>query len=279
MKLNNTKIAMLFMSFILVTNVQSAPIYESKETKNIIESMVKAHGGLEIWKNAPSISYDNIMHNNYHGKQEFAWWVAHEVIDQKTRQVYQKWPYDKAQIGYDDKQVWSRNWKRANPPSFMVSAFYYFVNLPWLTQDDGVILSKPTKFKWPGTEIELIEIKMTFKQDPAIGKTNKDYYVLYINPVNYRLTAYQYAIGYKPLLKSLGQPEDLELFGPLWRYITKYEEVDGLLFPSAFRTMPEANERIVGNHLIMNIDINQKFDYEKAKAPKDADIEKFDMGK
>ena len=116
--------------------------------------MLKAHGGLKPWQDAPSIRFTSIMHNNYHGKSEFAWWVANEVIDQKTRQVYQHWPYDDADIGYDNQQVWSRNWRKSNPPSFMVSAFYYFVNLPWLTQDDGVILSTPSKFKWPGTETE-----------------------------------------------------------------------------------------------------------------------------
>jgi hypothetical protein len=57
------------------------------------------------------------------------------------------------------------------------------------------------------------------------------------------------------------------LFGPLWRLITRYEEVGGLLFPTAFQTMPEAGERIVGDHLILNIDISTPFVAAKAQMP------------
>jgi hypothetical protein len=238
----------------------------------VVEAMVKAHGGLERWRAAPSIRFDNVMHNNYHGKDEFAWWVAHEVIDQKTRKVWQDWPMDDARIGYDGENVWSVNWERGNPSPFMVHFFYYFVNLPWLSQDDGVILSEPARFVWPGTEEELYEVRMTFEKAPGIGKSGNGYYVLYIHPETYRLFGYQYAIGYRPLLDAMGQPASREVFGPLWRLITRYEEVDGLLFPSAFHTSPEAGERIVGNHVILNIDVSTPFEHDRAERPEGSEI-------
>ena len=71
---------------------------------------------------------------------------------------------------------------------------------------------------------------------------------------------YQYANGYRPLPNVMDLPPEREIFGPLWRLITRYAEVDGLVFPSAFRTMPEADERIVGNHVILNIDVSKPFD-------------------
>lgn len=254
-------------------NIYAKPVYESKETKEVIEKMLKAHGGLKAWKEIPSIRFDNVMHNNFHGKSEFAWWVAHEVFDQKTRNVYQDWSLDKAKIAFDGKQVWSENWKRANPTQSMLYFFYYFVNLPWLTQDDGVHLSKVNEFEWPGFNKKFYEIKMTFDSLPTIGKSQKDYFVLYIDPQTYLLTGYQYAVGNKELLKSLGQPADRELFGPLWRVITKYSNVGGLVFPAAFRTMPEADERIVGNHVILNIDITTPFDESKLIKPKKTQID------
>ena len=128
-------------------SVFASPQYASEETKRVIENMLEAHGGMDKWQSAPSIQYDAVMHNNYHGKNESAWWVQHEVIDQGTRQVYQNWPLDDAQLGFDGKEVWSQNWERSNPPSMMVHFFYYFVNLPWLTQDEGVVLGEPAKFK------------------------------------------------------------------------------------------------------------------------------------
>jgi hypothetical protein len=251
----------------------AAPQYASEETRRVIGNMLEAHGGLERWQAAPSISYDAVMHNNFHGKNEFAWWVQHEVINQKTRQVYQDWPLDGAQLGFDGKEVWSQNWNRANPPTMMVHFFYYFVNLPWLTQDEGVILGEPRKFTWPEADKELIEISMNFSQAPTVGKTEKDYFVLYIDPDSWRLFGYQYGIGYRRFLDLVNMPEGQETFGPLWRIITKYSEVDGLVFPAAFRTMPEPDARIVGNHVILNIDVSKPFDSAKSVQPEDGVVD------
>jgi len=263
----------ILVLFLTCASVSTAtPHYANDETKRVVEAMVDAHGGLEKWRAAPSIRFDNIMHNNYHGKDNFAWWVAHEVIDQKTRQVWQEWPMDDARIGYDGKDVWSVNWNKGNPSPSMVHFFYYFVNLPWLSQDDGVILSEPARFVWPGSDAELYEVRMTFEDAPGIGKSGNGYYVLYIHPDTYRLVGYQYANGYKPLLDVMNMPAGKEVFGPLWRQITRYEEVGGLLFPTAFRTMPEADERIVGNHVILNIDVSTPFEEDKAERPTGADI-------
>lgn len=250
----------------------AGPQYANDETKRVVEAMVEAHGGLQKWRAAPAIRYDNIMHNNHAGKNEFAFWVAHEVIDQQTRKVWQDWPMDDARIGYDGKDVWSVNWQKGNPSPSMVHFFYYFVNLPWLTQDDGVILSAPTRFVWPETEVELYEISMTFDGAPGIGKSGNGYFVLYIDPESYQLVAYQYANGYRPLLDVLGMPAERKIFGPLWRLITRYEEVGGLKFPTAFHTSPEAGERVVGNHVILNIDISTPFEDDLAMRPPGAEV-------
>jgi hypothetical protein len=269
MKLSASQLRTLVIALAVFASpsLMAAPDYASEETKRVVENMVKAHGGLERWKSAPSIRYDAVMHNNYHGPQEFAWWVQHEVIDQASRKVYQDWALDGARLGFDGNEVWSHNWSRPNPPTMMVYFFYYFVNLPWLTQDDGVVLGEPGTFTWPGTEKELIEVSMTFTEAPGAGKTGKDYFVLYIDPDSWRLFGYQYGIGYKPFLKLVNMPEGQETFGPLWRVITKYSEVDGLVFPAAFRTMPEPDARIVGNHVILNIDVSTPFDHDKSKMP------------
>lgn len=265
--------ALILIAAMLLASVSNAaPEYASEESRRVIEAMVEAHGGLERWRAVPSIRFYDVMHDNYHTKESFAWWIAYEVIDQKTRQVWQHWPMDDANIGYDGEQVWSENWKRGNPPPHMVHFFYYFLNLPWITQDDGVHLSNVEEFEWPGLDKTLYEVKMTFDVAPGPGKSGKDYFVLYIDQDTYRLVGYQYAAGYRPLLDVMGQPPEREVFGPLWRLITRYEEVGGLVFPSAFRTMPEADERIVGNHVILDIDVSTPFEYEKAQAPEGAAI-------
>ena len=124
---------------------------------------------------------------------------------------------------------------------------------------------------WDGIEGELYKVEMTFSEVPSVGKSNRDFFVLYIDPQSYRLVSYQYGNGYRPLTEVMGMPEG-SVFGPMWRVITHYEEVDGLLFPSAFRTMSEANGRLLGDHVIMNIDIETPFESNKAEVPDGADI-------
>ncbi|BDX06338.1 hypothetical protein [Planctobacterium marinum] len=250
---------MRFLFFVLFvvgfsSFVDSSPDYANEQTKNIIEKMLEAHGGYNNWESKNIIQFDAIMHNNYHGKNELAWWAATETIDKRTLQVHQNWFLDKASLGFDGEQVWSVNWRKANPPTAMLYFFYYFINLPFLTQQDSVQLSEATEFQWPGHGGKSYhEIKMTFSEKPVIGKSAIDYFVLYIDKRTYRLVGYQYAIGNRAFLDALGQPAERKLFGPLWRIITSYQTVDGIVFPATFRTMPEPDERIVGNHIIRNI--------------------------
>jgi hypothetical protein len=262
-------IVAIVMSFVIDTNACAGPSYASDETRRVIEGMVDAHGGIERWRAVPSIRFDDLMHMEGHETGQFGWWVAHEVIDQKTRQVWQDWPMENAQIGFDGEEVWSRNWQQGNPTAMMVHFFYYFVNLPWLTQDDGVILSEVEMSTWDGIDGELYKVTMTFDGAPTVGKSAQDSFVLYIDPASYRLVSYQYGTGFGPFIELIGRPKG-SVFGPMWRLITHYEEVEGLLFPSAFRTMPEPNGRIIGDHIIMNIDVSKPFEKEKARKPADA---------
>jgi hypothetical protein len=110
---------------------------------------------------------------------------------------------------------------------------------------------------------------MTFDGAPTVGKSAKDSFVLYIDPESYRLVSYQYGTGFGPFIELTGRPKG-SVFGPMWRVITHYEEVEGLLFPSAFHTMPGPDGRILGDHIIMNIDVSTPFETEKAAKPEGA---------
>jgi len=272
MKLSNLGgVVAIAFTLIIESPACAGPQYASDETRSVIEAMVDAHGGIERWRAAPSIRFNDLMHMETHEKGQFGWWVAHEVIDQKTRQVWQDWPMENSRIGFDGENVWSENWQQGNPTAMMVHFFYYFVNLPWLTQDDGVILSDVEKSEWAGIDGELYKVRMTFDGAPSVGKSGKDFFVLYIDPDSHRLVSYQYGSGYEPLTAMMGMAKG-SVFGPMWRVITHYEEVGGLLFPSAFHTMPEANGRIIGDHIILNIDVSTPFESEKAMQPNGADV-------
>ena len=270
MKLSKTGglLAVVFC-LLIESTAYAAPTYADDESRRVIEAMVDAHGGIERWRAAPSIQFDDLMHMENHDGSQFGWWVAHEVIDQKTRQVWQEWPMENSQVGYDGIDVWSVNWQQSNPTAMMVHFFYYFVNLPWLTQDDNAILSTVEKSTWTGIEGELYKVTMSYDHAPSVGKSGLDSYVLYIDPESYRLVSYQYGTGFGPFIELTGKPKG-STFGPMWRRITHYEEVDGLLFPSAFHTMHEAGGKILGDHVIINIDVSKPFESKKAQQPKGA---------
>lgn len=255
--------------------LQAQPKYDTPQTKEVVEKMVAAHGGLDTWRNAPTISYDNIFFNPFamEGQDAYPWWVSHEVFDQKTRRLYQDWPLDDGQLVYDGKEVWSVNWGNDNTPQFMTLFFYYFVNLPWLTQDANVRLSAPETGRLPGLDKDFITVRMTFTEKPAVGKTAQDSYKLYIDPDTYLLQGYEYSIGFGPMLDLMGVPEG-EIFGPMLRVHDKFTTVDGLVFPTRFHTMPPDGSTTYGFHTVINHSITEPFDEARMNKPADAVVDK-----
>ena len=230
----------------------NGPDYKTDETREVILKMIEAHGGIAKWKQAKTISFDNIMFNNLPNAGSNPWWVDRNVIDQKTRRVYQDWPIHESEMAYDGKETWAINWKVGNPPKFQVHFFYYFLNLPWLTQDDNIRLGEVNKTSVEGYPNELLTISMEFNKKPTVGKTINDSYKLYIDSKTYLLAGYEYSIGYGHMLDLMGLPKDKNVMGPMFRIHDSFTEVDGLIFPNRFHTMNTTMTSTYGYHIILN---------------------------
>jgi len=254
--------------------VLAGPEYASPSTKSEIEGMIKAHGGMKQWEKAETLSFDNIFFNPAAGQMGWSspWWVSHEVIDLSTRRVYQDWPLDESVLAYDGKEVWTERWSNSNMPKMQALFFFYFVGLPWLTQDDKVVLGKPGTGRLPGSEDDLTTIRMSFKEKPAVGKTDQDAFVLYIDPKTHLLRGYEYYIGYGAMLDAMGVPEG-EVFGPMVRIHDKYVERDGLIFPGEMHTVPPDGSTIYGHHIINNPSLNESFEASRVKKPATAVVD------
>ena len=68
------------------------------------------------------------------------------------------------------------------------------------------------------------------------------------------------------MLDGMGIPEG-EIFGPMLRVHDVFAEVDGLLFPAQFHTMPPDGSTTYGNHVIMNHSITKPFNQSKVRRP------------
>lgn len=263
------RLAMYTLAMIMSLSVwATGPQYANKHTKEVIEKMIGAHGGLENWKNAETFSFDNIMFTDMFPNKPF--WISQITVEQKTRNVYQEWPLHESSMASNGKLTWSENWNVGNPPKFEALFFYYFLNLPWLTQDNNVKLSEATKIKHDAFENEVYIIEMGFTEKPAIGKTKIDKYKLYIDSETYLLVGYEYMLGYGHMLDLMGVPADKKLMGPMFRINDEFTEVNGLIYPNRMHTGNLDQTTIYGHHAIINYKLGGEFDSSKMEMPKDA---------
>lgn len=248
----------MMIAVLVIGNSFSQPKYASKETKEVIEKMINAHGGYEKWKNLKTLTFSSAMHSKSLGFLRF--WIKTQTIDMQTRRSYQDWPIIGSKMSYDGKQAFSTNWRVGNPPNHQHSVFYYYVNLPWLTQDKNVILGKVEKVKHAAFKNEVYKIKMSFTEAPTLGKSERDTYTLYIDSQSYILNGYEYTVGYGPLLDILKLPKDKKVFGPALRINNYSGDVNGLKFPMLMTTNSPDLKQEYGDHVIYDFKINEKFD-------------------
>lgn len=261
-------IALMLSSF---TGFANGPEYASAETKEVIGKMIEAHGGYEKWKNLETLSFKTVMHSDALGFIRF--WISEQAFDMKTRRSYHDWPLVGSKMSYDGKEAWSVDWRVGNPPNHQHSVFFYYANLPWLTQDDNVKLGKAEKIKHQAFQTEVYKIEMSFKGNPTLGKSSKDTYTLYIDSQNYLLVGYEYTVGYGALLDILKLPKDKPVFGPVLRVNTYTASVNGLRFPVLMTTSNRDQTEQYGDHAVYDYKFDFEFDEERMKKPANAKVD------
>ena len=237
---------------------QNGPTYSDKSTEKLIQKMIKAHGGYKKWINAPSLSYRHVMKG---GNLE---WISQEQHQQGSRKSHITW-HDGSTLGFDGNQVWSKDWKIANPAGMMAGVAYYFLNFPWITQDDGVQLEQ-----LDDTEVSYIEqgkayytVHMTYK-----GASPYEYYDLYIDKDSYMLKGIKYTMVDKDLMKTFNMPASTKFMGPLLKVYKEYTTVDGLKYPLSYNTHAITQGGVVmGVHTVSDYSLSKPFDESKAKMP------------
>lgn len=254
------------------------PQYESAKTQEVIEKMIKAHGGMEAWSNLETLSFTTVMHSESLGFLRF--WLHSQTIDMQTRRSYQDWPLVGSKLSYDGQQVFTEDWRVGNPPNHQHSVFFYYVNLPWLTQDKNVALGAVERTKHQAFKNEVFKVEMSFTEVPTLGKSPKDTFTLYIDTETYLLNGYEYTVGYGPLLDIMQIPASQETFGPVLRINNYTGDVNGLKFPMLMTTHSADLSQQYGDHAVYNFKLNEAFDESrmtpgaKAVVDKQQDIRK-----
>lgn len=263
-------ISLIFIACLSITSFAGVPEYASLETKEVILKMIDAHGGMKKWATAKTFSFQNVMYSQSLGAVPF--WISNVTVDKATLRVYQDWPLHQSIMAHNGKETWSVEWRVGNPPKFEALFFYYFLNLPWLTQDENVKLGEVSKIKHNAFDHEVYVVEMGFKTAP-VGKTIKDSYKLFIDSETYLLVGYEYSIGYGKMLDNFQLPASTEVFGPMFRINQNFTEVDGLLYPNIMQTGNTDQTRVYGNHAIINYSLTNSFDEKRMKKPANAVID------
>ena len=225
--------------------------------EKLIEHLVSAHGGREAWASAPTVSFDDEFVPA--GMPEG--FPSEVTVEQGSRRVYIDYPGD-ASLAWDGETAWSRNWALPYPPRFMALLNYHFLNLPWLVEDPGVVLSEFGQRKLPGDDTDYFSIKVTYEE--GVGDTPGDHYRLFVHPDSHVLHAVQYTVTYKSLL-----PEGMTETPPNTLVYTEHETVDGLRVPIAY-TIYLADGNEFGSATIRNWSFDEPFDIARMTMPEDA---------
>ena len=200
--------------------VSAAKLTTPSAGRSVVARMIKAHGGLERWRSAPTVSFEAALLPPGESSP-----LVHRVtVEQRSRGAYLNFPEMDARISWDGEKAWSENWQGPFPPRFFSLLSYYFMNLPWLTADPGVNLSEPGRGKLWDDPTEYITVKMTFES--GVGDTPDDYYILYIDPNSYRLRAAELTVTYAAVL-----PPDVDVMTEVIVY-EEFATVDGLAVPT-----------------------------------------------
>jgi hypothetical protein len=260
------RILLLMISFFLVFTEWSWT--QTHSTREIIEQMIAAHGGMNAWRNANTISFEHIL--IFGDKKNLEWWVQREMTETTTMRTYQEWLVDSSFLAFDGTRTWTRRWKKENPPKMQVNNHFTAYCLPWLSQNTHVNLSEPTRKSLPDDTTSYFVVTMSFQSQAGFAK--EKYYKLFIHPRTFLMMGWEYNLTDGALLDAMNLPASVTAFGPFTAVIEEHRRVDGLLIPLRYRTFNPRGE-VSGNHLVLDFAVNKPFDESKVALTPDGVVD------
>ena len=243
------------------------PRYTSPETRATVERMIAAHGGMARWLAAPTISFQRKATFSANPERP---WILSETIEQGRRRLYQVWPESDTLLASDGTEVWTVNWQVPFPPRFVAQIGFYFLNMPWITQDAGIVLEESGRGPHPASSAEYIKVAMSFES--GTGETPGDRYVLYIEPDSHLLRAIEYHVTYGALLDGAFLPPSPKSIGPFYHVNQEFETVEGLTVPVQYSVHGKTGSRSITG-VVQSWSFRKTFDETMMSRPPDATLD------
>ncbi|MEM6815092.1 MAG: DUF6503 family protein [Bacteroidota bacterium] len=186
---------------------------------------IEAHGTLNTWFENGPISFhfdyqpldDNLRRNTY------------QVVDKwSVRAVQEMAENREVKFGWDGTNAWIYPDSVDLPinPRFWSITPYYFVGLPFVLADEGVILEELGKKEYNGITYDLIKASY----EKGIGDAPGDYYVIYINPETNLMEGLRYIVSYPGFFPAGNHSPEK------FMEILDTQVIDGIIMPTGYKT-------------------------------------------
>lgn len=200
------------------TMATSQPTSQPAKAMNyppLFKKILNAHGGLDTW---------NAMNTLKFTRGEGPGADMH-VVDLKSRRSTNS-VKGKYTLGNDGDKVWVTPHRDSFPGQsarFMNNLFFYFVALPYVLADPGVVYEDLGEKEVNGKKY--VVLKTSFKA--GVGDAPGDQYILYADPETHVIDFINYSVTYF-------NADNSEKYGAL-QFV--WEDVNGLKFPSVAKSV------------------------------------------
>jgi len=225
----------------------------SYEMPDVLKNAIDSIGGIIKWNSYGSISYD----------LKSSWTEDHQLIDLKSRRLLIQ--SDSYSVGYNGEQVWiTPSLDSMKNPRFYSSLFFYFLSIPYVFNDPGIVYQDLGTRELDGNEYYAIKISF----ESGVGDADKDEYIAHINPKTGIMEWLLYTVTYH-------DGERKTQYNAL--NYTEWNETGGLLFSEKLIGYHFKNDSLGGKRyeaIFSNIELSSEQPDDKLfDIPKGADID------
>jgi len=211
--------------WILARVTEAESRLRASEPGQLLLRSIETHGGLGSWFEQGPLHF----RFDYQPLGDGARRDTRQIIDTWSARAWHQLSADEsATFGWTGDQAWSTFDPEGASvrPRFWALTPYYFVAMPFVAADPGVVLSLDGEGEVDGVPADLVRVGY----EAGVGDAPDDYYVLYLAKDNGRLLGLRYIVSYPGFFEE-GQhsPEKFMRFDDATR-------VNGMLLPGSLPT-------------------------------------------
>lgn len=224
-----------FISALLLTlSLSSTEIFADAHEENLLSETFEAHGGLEKWNEKKALTYTI---------QGLPLSPHVEKPNNFTVDLVKRYTHVEGEgfvLGFNGKEDWVNPDMEAVgvPPRLYSMAMFYYVGMPFVFADKGVIVKDAGTGSYNGKEYKKLEI--SYKT--GTGYTSKDKYEVFIDKETNQLALLNNTVSENP---------DVEIV--TWVF-NEWQTVDGLTVPSKLTFIPGWNPENPGEGAAVLVD-------------------------